>query len=42
MAGQADVDYALAEGLLPPEAVLTPDGANWGRQAEPERLPVLS
>ena len=34
-AGQADVDYALAEGLLPPEAVLTADGANWADKPSP-------
>ena len=35
-AGQEDVDYALAEGLPPPEATITPDGHNWASKPNPD------
>jgi hypothetical protein len=34
-AGTEDVEFALAEGLPPPEAELTPDGFNWASKPNP-------
>jgi OmcA/MtrC family decaheme c-type cytochrome len=35
-AGTEDVEFALAEGLPPPEAQLTPDGFNWASKPNPD------
>jgi OmcA/MtrC family decaheme c-type cytochrome len=34
-AGQQDVDFAMQEGLPPPEATITPDGFNWAAKPNP-------
>jgi OmcA/MtrC family decaheme c-type cytochrome len=35
-AGEEDAEYALQEGLPPPEAELTPDGFNWASKSSPD------